>query len=173
MFHLVDRVPETSVPNAPGLLYRSVIRYGRISGGVAVIAFGALCYFKATPHNVGIAIALGAGAVGMLFVAWGGIYCEALFRRSEQVLEVSWKFLGFRLFAYARGYDSLEVTVSWISEIWSDDDGGRMGKTKPWLAVKAGGSTFLFERPASVTVTEKDIPVLQRELGFRDSTPGE
>jgi hypothetical protein len=173
MVHFIERAPEDGFRSQDAVLYRLPMKRDVLLASVVCLVFAPVCFFKGLPHESARVVAVGATFLGIASLAWGGISCELTFWKTTQILAIRWTFLGVEISARECKFESLRVFVRWWSGFLWGKSGGTVSASRPWLALSAAETIFLFPRPARGVVEEQDIPLLLYELGMSASLPNQ
>jgi hypothetical protein len=132
------------------------------------VAFGLVCFFEATPREGATVVSVVALGVAAVFLFFGGLATELVFRRDFQRMDVNWRFFSFNLISHSHPFSEIKIRTR-VPDIVSPT-GRRSDVGQIFYSADIGHSHYLLSYPESVPVCDAQLEVVRKELGFLDDS---
>jgi hypothetical protein len=127
------------------------------------VAFGLVCFFEATPREGASVEAVVALIVAAVFLFFGGLATELIFRRDIQRMDVNWRFFSSNLISHSHPFSEIKIRIR-VPDVISPT--GRRGDVgQMFYSADIGHSHYLLFYPESVPVCDAQLEIVSKELG--------
>jgi hypothetical protein len=133
------------------------------------LAFGSICLFEATPRAGARLVAAVAFAIAAVFLFFGGLAMELIFRRDLRRMDVNWRLFSFDLISHSHPFSEINIRIRMPGVVSGSGSVGYM--RYPFYSADIGSSHYLLGYPESLPISDAQLKVVRNELGFRDDSP--
>ena len=136
----------------------------------SLYAFGTFCLFEGEPKKTAECVAIVCLLSATVFLFFGGLSAEVVFRRDVQTMEVKWEVFGLALFSHLHPYGAISLSVRSFAKFSSGTRGLSQiaSATITQYVTNLGDSSYLLYVPSLYPADERRLCELRGILGINE-----